>query len=88
MAIMNSNGARLVALFFLGALLFNYPILSLFNRTALVLGIPLLYLYFFISWLAIIALVCIATSFRSISNIDYVADISTSIKMKDEPPRT
>lgn len=71
MAITNLKGARLVALFFLGTLLFNYPILSLFNRNVLVFGIPLLYLYFFISWLLIIALVCIATSVRSDLHLDH-----------------
>ena len=34
---------RLVSLFLLGCLLFNYPILSIFNLPETVLGIPLLY---------------------------------------------
>jgi hypothetical protein len=88
MANTNSKGARLVALFFLGALLFNYPILSIFNHATLVFGIPQLYLFFFISWLLIIALVCIATSFRSKSHIDYVSHISTGTEMNDKPPQT
>ena len=41
------KGARLVALFLLGCLLFNYPMLALFNVRASVLGIPLLYAYLF-----------------------------------------
>ncbi len=39
-----------MALFVLAALLFNYPILSLFTGDRLVFGLPLLYVYLFISW--------------------------------------
>jgi hypothetical protein len=45
-----------VALCLLGALLFNYPFLALFNRPALVLGIPIFYAYLFVVWAALIAL--------------------------------
>jgi hypothetical protein len=47
----------LVAIFLLGAVLFNYPILSLFNTIGSVFGVPTLYAYLFIAWGAIIALV-------------------------------
>ena len=47
---------RLVALFLLGGLLFNYPLLALFNTAAEVYGIPVLYAYIFIAWAALIAL--------------------------------
>ena len=46
----------LVALFLLGVLLFNYPILALFNIPGTWLGIPLLYLHLFAAWAALIAL--------------------------------
>jgi hypothetical protein len=52
---------RLVALFLLGCLLFNFPLLALFNRTGEVFGIPLLYAYIFGVWLALIALMALAT---------------------------
>jgi len=48
---------RLVGIFLLGLALSNYPILSLFNLDRLFLGIPLLYLYMFISWWVIILLI-------------------------------
>ncbi|MGA6925560.1 MAG: hypothetical protein WBY88_07760 [Desulfosarcina sp.] len=51
------NGRRLVGLFLLGMLLFNFPLLYLFNRPVLVLGIPVLYLYLFTAWLLIIFLI-------------------------------
>jgi len=41
---------RLVALCMLGVLLFNYPLLALFNVGASVFGIPLLYAYIFGAW--------------------------------------
>ena len=44
------NGRRLVGLFLLGVLLFNFPLLSLFNRPALVWGIPVVFLYLFSVW--------------------------------------
>jgi hypothetical protein len=50
------KGRRLVGLFLLGMLLFNYPLLCLFNRTLLVLGIPVLYLYLFGVWSLIVLL--------------------------------
>jgi len=46
-----------VALFLLGCLLFNYPLLALFNVRGTVLGIPLLYAYLFSAWAMLIALV-------------------------------
>jgi hypothetical protein len=51
----NIRNERLVALFLLGLLLFNYPLLAMFNTPRLVAGVPLLYLYLFVGWLGIIA---------------------------------
>ena len=51
-----SKGQRFVALCLLGVLLFNYPILALFNVSGRVLGVPLLYAYVFIAWAALIVL--------------------------------
>ena len=45
-----------VAVCLLGALLFNYPFLALFNRAGLFLGIPIFYVYLFAVWAALIAL--------------------------------
>lgn len=46
----------IVILFVVGALVLNYPLLDLFDRALLPLGIPLLYLYLYLVWLAIIVL--------------------------------
>ena len=48
---------RLIGLFLLGCLLFNFPLLSLFNVRTTIFGIPMLYAYLFAAWLLVIALV-------------------------------
>lgn len=57
---------RLVALVVAAALVLNYPILDLFGDAVLWLGIPVLYLYLFVAWAIIIALIgAIMSSRRS-----------------------
>ena len=51
---------RLVALFILGVLLFSPPLLFIFDNSATVMGIPLLYLYLFVAWAALIGLLALA----------------------------
>jgi hypothetical protein len=51
-----AKGQRLAALCMLGALLFNFPILALFNVSGDLFGVPVLYAYLFIAWAALIAL--------------------------------
>ena len=53
------KGQRLVALFLLGCLLLNYPLFSLFSGAGRIFGIPLLYLYVFIAWALLIALMAL-----------------------------
>jgi hypothetical protein len=55
---------RLVGVFLLGWILYNYPILSLFNLPALFLGIPLLFGYMFSAWALVIGLVMLITRIR------------------------
>jgi hypothetical protein len=54
---------RLIGLFLLGWILFNYPILSLFNLPASVCGIPLLFAYIFAAWAGITGLILLVTRF-------------------------
>ena len=56
MSNLESKGQRFVALCMLGVLLFNYPILALFNVSGTWFGVPVLYAYMFIAWAALIAL--------------------------------
>jgi acetyl-CoA carboxylase carboxyltransferase component len=51
-----TKGQRFVALCMLGMLLFNFPILTLFNVPGALFGVPVLYAYLFIAWGALIVL--------------------------------
>jgi hypothetical protein len=50
---------RLVGLFLLGVVLFNYPLLPLFSGRGTLLGIPALYVYVFAAWAALIGLMAV-----------------------------
>jgi len=50
------KGPRMIALCMLGCVLFNFPILALFNVPGALFGVPLLYAYLFIAWALLIAL--------------------------------
>ena len=54
-----SKSQRFVALCMLGMVLFNFPILALFNVGGTFFGIPLLYAYIFMAWAALIALMAL-----------------------------
>ncbi|GIK38830.1 MAG: hypothetical protein BroJett011_26630 [Chloroflexota bacterium] len=53
------KGQQLIALFLVGCLLFNYPLLALFSQDGLVGGIPLLYVFIFITWAVLIGLLAV-----------------------------
>jgi hypothetical protein len=50
---------RFVALCMLGLVLFNFPVLALFNVAGTVLGVPVLYAYIFAAWALLIALMAL-----------------------------
>jgi hypothetical protein len=60
----DKRNERLVALCLLGCLLFNYPLLALFNRATLVAGIPLVYAYIFGAWALLIGLIALVARRR------------------------
>ena len=70
---------RLVGLFLLGCVLFNYPLLSLFNLKTMIFGVPLLFFYVFTGWTLLILLAAIAQYYR---HMDY----NTQATHRDEPP--
>jgi hypothetical protein len=47
---------RLIGLFLVGAVGFMPPLLTLFSTRTLLLGIPVLYVYLFLVWIALVAL--------------------------------
>lgn len=58
------KGQRLIALFILGCLLFNYPVLSLFNVAADLFGVPVLYAYIFAAWALLVMLMAFVVENR------------------------
>lgn len=52
----DSTGERSLALFLLGVIAFTPPILTIFSSEGSWLGIPMLYLYIFGAWAALILL--------------------------------
>ena len=54
--------ARVIAVFLVGCLAFGYPMLALFNMPARMLEMPMLYLYVFGAWAALILLIAWAVS--------------------------
>ncbi len=57
-----------VSLFLAAGLLFNFPILSLFNLELLLLGFPLLYVYLFLAWAGVILSLFFLSGIRSRRN--------------------
>ena len=50
------KGQRMIALCMLGCVLFNFPVLALFNVPRTLVGVPLVYAYIFLAWALLIAL--------------------------------
>lgn len=50
------KGQRMIALCMLGCVLFNFPVLALFNVAGTLSGVPILYAYIFLAWGLLIAL--------------------------------
>ena len=71
-----ASGERTLALFLLGLLLFNPPLLTLFSIDRFLADVPLLYLELFVAWGLFIALVG-RTSAR----------IKATTAMEQAPPR-
>ena len=55
---------RFVALCMLGVVLFNFPVLALFNVPGSFLGVPAIYAYIFAAWAALIALMAAVAEAR------------------------
>ncbi|HLS85876.1 MAG TPA: hypothetical protein VK043_06230 [Burkholderiales bacterium] len=55
----DASAHRFAALCMLGTVLFNYPVLALFNVTGTLFGVPVLYAYIFAAWAALIALMAL-----------------------------
>jgi hypothetical protein len=76
------TGQRLAALFVFGWLLFNYPLLALFNDARAWLGIPLLYAYLFFVWALFICLLAFIVQ-RKIARENHAGPAGSAAALKD-----
>lgn len=62
------KNVRMVALFLLGLVLFNPPLMDVFDTgaTSTVMGVPLLFFYVFAAWAALIGLMVVVVERREI----------------------
>ena len=60
----NRKSMQMVGVFFLGCVLFNYPIMTLFNIDAFIMELPLFYVCLFTGWAIIILLILLITEAR------------------------
>ncbi|MEA2116514.1 MAG: hypothetical protein U9P36_14180 [Thermodesulfobacteriota bacterium] len=61
---------RLIVIMIVGVIALNYPLLSLFSKTKLIFGIPVLYLYLFIVWFIFIGCVAVILEKNSASSVN------------------
>ena len=59
------TGQRLLAICAIGCVLLNFPVLSLFSTDGMVWGIPLLYVYIFLGWASLIAVMALVVESQS-----------------------
>jgi hypothetical protein len=57
-----------VIFFILGIIMMNYPFISIFNKPVMLFGIPLLYLYLLVGWVASIFVVYLFIKALSLPN--------------------
>lgn len=60
----NIKSYRLAVVFILSSLVFNYPLLALFNHPTQVAGIPILYVYMFGAWALLVGLLALVVERR------------------------
>ena len=63
------TGERLIALLLGGIIAWTYPVLFLIGTDARILGIPLLYLYLYLSWGLFVGLVALIIEWKSVSRL-------------------
>ena len=59
-----TRGKRLLAVFLLGLVLFNFPMMAITDSTVRLFGLPALFVYPFFAWGALIALLALIVERR------------------------
>ncbi|MGV8892318.1 MAG: hypothetical protein ACOH2K_05140 [Burkholderiaceae bacterium] len=79
----NLTGQRFAAIFLLGWILLNYPLLALFNHAGTWYGIPILYAYLFIVWALIIGLLAYIAEKSSQPDNHADGEATATLTLKD-----
>lgn len=53
----SDQNSKLVGLFFGALIIFTFPMIQIFGKEGFVFGVPVLYVYIFVVWLAVILLI-------------------------------
>jgi hypothetical protein len=67
---------RLIAVLVVGVILLNYPLLSIFSKVKLFLGVPVIYLYLFLIWISFIG--CVAIILEKTKSPSIITDSSNT----------
>jgi hypothetical protein len=76
---------RLFCLFLLGCLIFNFPIISLFNYEIFIFGIPLLFVFLFFAWGMLILAMVFITRINTKKHNKIIEKKKSYIKKPDFP---
>ncbi len=77
----------MIALLLVGFLALNYPLLALFSKAVIWMGIPALYLYLFVFWALFIGLMCAVTCGGALVGIDLSNDHPVGVVYPSADPR-
>ncbi len=73
-------------LFIVGVLALNYPMLELFNRPWMPFGVPVLYLYLYLVWFALIVLLIVVVEHSKIPEPDQPAALTENASQPEAEP--
>jgi hypothetical protein len=60
---------RYIGLFLFGCFLFSYPVLTIFNLSGVIFGIPLFFFYIFTAWSGLIVFILFCGKIREPSHL-------------------
>ena len=74
---------RMTFLFVAGLLVFNPPLLLMFDTTESIFGLPVLYAYLFLSWAFLIGLAALSMEGQTTADEDDIASEGSSVSRLD-----
>lgn len=74
---------RMTFLFVVGLLVFNPPLLLMFDTTDSIFGLPVLYVYLFLSWAFLVGLAALSMEGQITADEDDIANEGSSVSRPD-----